>query len=370
MIFPQKNVIQQKKQFRAIVKITLQQLQQSFLLLKQWFENHQRILPWRNHPTPYYVWISEIMLQQTQVATVIPYFDRFISRFPNENKLAQADINEIYQYWAGLGYYSRALNLHKAAQIIANSQQFPQSQQEWEKLPGVGPYTSAAIVSIAYLQCEPVLDTNVKRVLARVRRVKNGKNNKKYLKVIARLFINQAQNAGLNPSVYNQGMMEIGALLCKPKNPLCQDCPLIAICQAKDYQQIDQYPEKKSPKQWKKITEKSLVLLHNNQVLLIQNHQSRWRKGLWDIPELKEFHIKPVKEQYHDFEIHYTVTHHKIQRLVWITQLIQNQKLDEFNLLNYQYQWYDFNDPQSFQGGIGSAGKKCLNKIKSFINEE
>jgi adenine-specific DNA glycosylase len=148
--------------------------------LGQWFERTSRVLPWRETPSPYRVWISEIMLQQTQVVTVVPYFERFLARFPTVESLAQASEDDVLLNWAGLGYYSRARNVHATAKQVAATGGFPASREAWLELPGVGPYTAGAISSIAYDQVEPILDGNVERVISRVKALDRSRGDSAY----------------------------------------------------------------------------------------------------------------------------------------------------------------------------------------------
>ncbi len=148
--------------------------------LERWFESQKRILPWRNLPSVYRVWISEVMLQQTQVVTVVPYFEKFVAKFPTVEDLAMAPEADVMQLWAGLGYYSRARNIHKTAKMINKQGQFPKTKEEWLDMPGVGPYTAGAILSIAENLPEPILDVNVERVLSRVWCVKRENEDQKF----------------------------------------------------------------------------------------------------------------------------------------------------------------------------------------------
>ena len=190
--------------------------------LSSWFKKNARVLPWRSNPIPYWVWLSEIMLQQTQVATVIPYFEKFIKKFPTVHDLAQASLDEVYSLWAGLGYYSRARNLHKGAvemsRLIHEGKGFPKSRTEWLEIPGVGEYTAGAICSIALNQAEPIVDGNVVRVLSRVDAIRKLDLKKTKIWDIATELVQQKR---VEPRILNQALMELGATICKPKNPKC-----------------------------------------------------------------------------------------------------------------------------------------------------
>lgn len=193
--------------------------------LQSWYETQKRPLPWRSDPTPYRVWISEIMLQQTQTETVLRYYDRFLRRFPDVNALARASEGELLRFWAGLGYYRRARNLHKAARLIAaEHKSFPKEFSTILSLPGIGRYTAGAICSIAYNQPYPVVDGNIRRVVSRIFGL-TGPVAEKFFWNVMSTWIRAA-----NPSSFNQGMMELGARICTPVHPGCLQCPVRDFC--------------------------------------------------------------------------------------------------------------------------------------------
>ena len=201
--------------------------------LLSWYRLHKRDLPWRG-ASPYAVWVSEIMLQQTQVATVIPFFLRFLERFPTVEALAESPIEEILLHWAGLGYYARARNLHRAAQIVVTNHagNVPDTPESIETLPGIGRYTAGAILSIAYNVPRPLVDANVIRVLSRVFGLRGDPKsgaNQTALWSLAEQLVLTAQDA---PGDFNQGLMELGALVCEPSEPQCERCPLLQDCVA------------------------------------------------------------------------------------------------------------------------------------------
>ena len=253
-----------------------------------WFEDHGRTdLPWQQDATPYKVWISEVMLQQTQVATVIPYFNRFMAAFPDVDTLASAPLDKVLHYWSGLGYYARARNLHKAACMIQDvyAGVFPEELPKVTALPGVGLSTAGAILSLALNQCHPILDGNVKRVLARCYAVAGWPGQTAVAKQLWRL------SGTLTPrsrtAEYNQAMMDLGATVCTRSNPLCDLCPVNSHCLARIQDKISQYPGRK---------QKKLLPVRNIQMLLLRDRQGRllleqrpptgvWG-GLWSFPEL------------------------------------------------------------------------------------
>ena len=226
-----------------------------------WFAEFQRDLPWRRTRDPYRIWLSEIMLQQTRVAAAIPYYERFLEHFPNVEKLARAPQEEVLRLWSGLGYYSRARNLQKAAQEIVakHNSVFPSEPAEALALPGIGAYTAAAILSIAYQKKLAVLDGNVARVIARLNAIRgdlraNGTWQK--LQKTADHLLRER-----SPDDWNQAMMELGATLCTPRSPQCLLCPVSEFCEARKQGLVDVIPEKRSKRSTVEITLASLVLV-------------------------------------------------------------------------------------------------------------
>jgi len=218
------------------------------LELLPWFAANRRTMPWRSNRTPYRVWISELMLQQTRVDQVIPYFNRFMKRFPSMKSLAAASQGDVLKQWEGLGYYSRARNLHKTAQIIANDRKgrFPNTAEEIIKLPGIGNYTAAAIGSLAFNLDLAVLDGNVIRVLSRLfAYTKDTRSTaaKKELQQFADTLLVKGDAGN-----FNEAMMELGATICLPKNPCCGECPLSRVCLGHESGRPTDYPVKTTKK--------------------------------------------------------------------------------------------------------------------------
>ena len=225
-----------------------------------WFEIHGRHgLPWQTSPSPYRIWVSEIMLQQTRVATVIPYFLRFMERFPDVDTLAAADIDRILHLWTGLGYYARARNLHQAARTIVEEYggEFPDTVEELERLSGIGRSTAGAILALAHGRSAPILDGNVKRVLARCFAVggypENSKTRSELWTLAERLLPRQLDESRAGSTqnriaAYTQGMMDLGATLCTRANPDCSRCPLRGRCLARKCGEIERYPGRKPAK--------------------------------------------------------------------------------------------------------------------------
>ena len=253
-----------------------------------WFELHGRTeLPWQFNKTAYRVWLSEIMLQQTQVTTVIPYYQRFLQNFPTIQSLADANIDEVLRYWQGLGYYARARNLHRAAQIMRDEygSEFPQDMVQVLSLPGIGRSTAGAILTFASNQSWPILDGNVKRVLARCFQIEGWYGKAKTMTEL--WHIAEQLTPKKQTDNYNQAMMDIGALVCLKSKPVCESCPLISNCQSFKYSTQNSYPEKKPKKA--KPHKKTLMLLHRyqGQVLLYRRPPTGIWGGLWSLPEVE-----------------------------------------------------------------------------------
>ncbi|MYL21196.1 A/G-specific adenine glycosylase [Halobacillus litoralis] len=253
--------------------------------LISWFKKEQRVLPWRENQDPYRVWVSEIMLQQTRVDTVIPYFNHFMSRFPNPKALADADEQEVLKAWEGLGYYSRARNLQNAVREVVESYGgvVPDDPDELGKLKGVGPYTKGAILSIAYDTPEPAVDGNVMRVLSRILYVEDDiskQSTRKLFEALVRELISKE-----DPSAFNQGLMELGALICTPKTPSCMLCPVQDHCRAFEKGAETELPIKASKKKQKKIPY-LLLLIENDkgEVLIEQRPGEGLLASLWQYP--------------------------------------------------------------------------------------
>lgn len=254
--------------------------------LEAWFAEVKRPMPWRLKPTPYACWLSEIMMQQTTYASVLPYYTRFLARFPTVQALAAADEADVLKAWEGLGYYARARNLLKAAKMIAAAD-WPHSAAAWAAVPGVGPYTAAALASVLDGERVPVVDGNVARVFARYWKLDG---DFKKLPARARLAerLRGEIAAAAVPGDFNQAMMELGALVCTPANPGCAACPLRATCAAcKDGTQGD-YPVKAAKKELPVRRVAAVVVTDaKGRVLLVQNREGGLLKGLWELPAVE-----------------------------------------------------------------------------------
>lgn len=276
---------------QRIARVDKQNLYKKFSQpLLQWYALYGRNnLPWQQPRTPYRVWLSEIMLQQTQVQTVIPYFERFMQRFPNIDALAQANDDEVLSLWSGLGYYSRARNLHQTAKIVMQRYGgvFPDDYQLLKELPGIGPSTAAAIVSQAFNQPVAILDGNVKRVLTRFFRIKGYPEQAQVKKTLWELANSCMPHE--NCADYTQAIMDLGALCCTSKKPDCLNCPLQNNCLALKYQEQHLYPEKKVRKPIP-VQYQQFLVLHNEQghIYLEKRPPIGLWGGLWCLPSLDE----------------------------------------------------------------------------------
>jgi len=252
--------------------------------LRRWYSRHARVLSWRNADDPYVIWLSEIMLQQTRVEQGTPYIERFLEAFPTVRHLARASEDRVLKLWEGLGYYSRARNLHKAAKVIMDDLggEFPRTAEDWRQLPGVGPYTAAAIASIAFDEQIPVVDGNVKRVIARLIDLSKPIDSNEALTRVRDTMT--ALITRHNPGDFNQAVMELGAQVCIPRNPRCPACPVREFCQARRKSNQHLRPVK-IPK--KKIPHHRIVVAairKNGRYLLGQRPPSGMLGGLWEFP--------------------------------------------------------------------------------------
>ena len=254
--------------------------------LENWFVQVKRPMPWRRRPSPYVCWLSEIMMQQTTYAAVLPYYERFLEKFPTVEKLAASKEGEVLKAWEGLGYYARARNLLKAAQKIVKGR-WPRTSAEWAQIPGVGPYTAAALSSVLNGERVPVVDGNVARVFARFWKLTDD-----FSKLPARAKLAERLRPEIEkcrvPGDFNQAMMELGALVCTPKNPDCEKCPLAKTCAAKKDGSWTDYPVKKGKKDLpvRKVT--SVIIRDaKGRVLLVQNREGGLLKGLWELPAVE-----------------------------------------------------------------------------------
>lgn len=253
--------------------------------LPAWYKRHQRLLPWRETSDPYRIWISEIMLQQTQVDTVIPYYHLFLKTFPDVYSLARASLQDVLKVWENLGYYSRARNIHAAAQMVVDRYdgRIPGTPEAIKKLPGIGLYTAGAILSIAYGQALPAMDGNVRRILSRVLAIRqpvDEPREQKKLRELAAALVPAKQ-----PGDFNQALMDLGAIICKPKNPDCPGCPIASICRARllDLQNILPIT-RKAPAVPRRLASAAVIRNQEGKLLLVQRPATGLLASLWKLP--------------------------------------------------------------------------------------
>ncbi|HZT30062.1 MAG TPA: A/G-specific adenine glycosylase [Bryobacteraceae bacterium] len=255
--------------------------------LLAWYARQQRDLPWRRTRDPYRIWVSEIMLQQTRAQAVIPYYERFLSRFPTVAALAEAAESDVLAAWSGLGYYSRARNLQKAARAIVAAGGFPRDYEALRRLPGIGPYTAAAIASIAFGQPHAVLDGNVLRVLARLENdpadIASSRTRARFQQMAGRLLEPK------DPAAFNQAMMELGATVCLPRAPRCLLCPVAQDCRALAAGTAEQLPVKLRPGRQERIEQTLVRVEKRGRLLLRQRPADAGRMaGFWELPAVED----------------------------------------------------------------------------------
>ncbi|MDG1477719.1 MAG: A/G-specific adenine glycosylase [Vicingaceae bacterium] len=306
-----------------------------------WYHQNKRDLPWRKTTDPYQIWLSEIILQQTRVDQGLAYFNKFIENYPTVDLLANASEKEVLNHWQGLGYYSRARNLHFTAKLIVNEYKgvFPTEYKDVLSLKGVGEYTAAAITSFAYGLNYPVIDGNVYRVLSRVFGVETPIDStlgKKEFKELANELIDSK-----NPADYNQAIMEFGALQCKPKLPKCEDCPLRLSCFALENDLIAELPKKeKKIKQRNRFFNYVVVIDEDNIYLKERTDKDIWI-GLYDFPLIESTKkidsFKTIKDSYNDsdlslseksIEFKHILSHQKIYATFWLVNAKNSNYFD------------------------------------------
>ncbi len=303
----------------------IQHLQEQLIA---WYTVQCRPLPWRDTSDPYRIWVSEVMLQQTQVKTVVPYYHEFLRRFPDVSHLARADMQDVLKIWEGLGYYARARNLHKAAGIIVERHggDLPNDIKLFRELPGVGDYIASAVLSIVYGQPYAVVDGNVKRVLARLQKIDvpvNGSASSRAFKKAAEGLLDRKDSGK-----FNQAMMELGAVVCTPRSPDCSSCPVKGFCQAFRSSVVDQYPNRiKKPKT--PLFHIATGIVHKGRKVLITRRKPEGLLGgLWEFPggkvkkgepaeaacvrEIEEEVNLKVRTDEHITRIRHAYTHFKI----------------------------------------------------------
>lgn len=345
--------------------------------LLQWFQvNGRHDLPWQKDPSPYCVWVSEIMLQQTQVTTVVPYFKRFITRFPNIETLAQSSIDDVLHQWAGLGYYARGRNLYRTAQIICDHYQgkFPEDIEAIIALPGIGRSTAGAILSLACKQRHPILDGNVKRVLSRFHAVEGWPGSTKVEQHLWSLA--ESLTPFKKVAQYNQAIMDLGATICTSKASQCEICPVQSGCIARKQGNQNKYP---TPRPKRSLPVRSTVFMiienHKGEILLEQRPPSGIWGGLWGFPECSpkdDIHAW-VKKAFgytinminYKPKLRHTFSHFHLDIV-----LIHMQAYNTENVINdsARYCWYAADDDHVV--GMATPVKKILDEITLISLEE
>ncbi len=356
------------------VEISTKSAKQFSQQVLQWFHHQGRKnLPWQQNKTPYRVWVSEIMLQQTQVATVIPYYQRFMASFPTIADLANADEDTVLHHWTGLGYYARARNLHKTAQVIVEKHEgvFPENIEEVVALAGIGPSTAGAILSLSLGKHHAILDGNVKRVLARCYMLEGYNGLSRYENTL--WHITHQLTPKTDVAHYNQAMMDLGSLICTRSKPQCELCPLSTSCLAFNHQQQSHFPQKKP----KKITpEKSTIMVIpkiGQKVLMEKRPPTGIWGGLWcflevqnknDIALLLEKHALKIKTktQLPPFRHTFSHFHLDITPIVIECESVECQSLSQQEINeNSTQQWYDLQTQTNV--GFAASTLKLINQI-------
>ncbi len=284
--------------------------------LLEWFHQHKRGLPWRRDKTPYRVWVSEVMLQQTQVKAVIPYFERWVERFPDVKTLADAPLDEVLKMWEGLGYYRRARLLHAGAKEVVETHegQLPETYERLLELPGIGTYTAAAITSLVFNEDVLAVDGNVKRVTARVFALSGVITEKEVKeKLLPHLPRGQA-------GAFNEALMELGATVCTPKLPLCPVCPISRDCTAFQRGEVSSFPEPKKRKKVPHLKRYALVYQRDASLYLRQRGENEMLGGLWGFPLVEDAPMGKRLE-----EVQHAYTHFKIT----VTPVLVHEKPEE-----------------------------------------
>lgn len=270
-----------------------ERLDQSVQPLLEWFEVFARTMPWRSNPEPYWVWVSEIMLQQTRVEAVRAYFDRFIAALPNIESLANIEDEKLMKLWEGLGYYSRARNLKKAAIVCVEQYhgELPRTYEELLKLPGIGSYTAGAIASIAYEQEVPAVDGNVLRVISRLLAWEEDITKQSVKRKMEAALLKLMKRVHPNPRTFTAALMELGALVCIPNGaPCCMECPWKSICLARIQKKVERIPVKKK-KIVRKIEERTVFLIQDGDLTAIKKRPSTGLlAGLYELPNIEGFY--------------------------------------------------------------------------------
>jgi A/G-specific adenine glycosylase len=334
-----------------------------------WYSHHARKLPWRNHPDPYAVWVSEIMLQQTQVATVIPYFEKWMKKYPTVTCLAKAEEKDVLSMWEGLGYYARARNLLKGSRIIISKYDgaIPSDVDELEALPGVGRYTAAAIASMAFGTDVATLDGNLKRVFSRVFNITTPATTSTGEAILWQTAARHLPKG--HAGDYNQALMDLGAMICLPKNPLCSDCPLASICEAYLKGLQGNLPVITKKPLVPTRVKSAAVIVQRGKVLLRQRPLNGLLGGMWEFPASEvdanpaiglesaietEFQLK-VELGASFVVVHHAYTHFKLTEFAFLCTLKGKPHVLE------DFQWIPLDQLDDFP--MGKVDRRIARKL-------
>ena len=342
--------------------------------LLRWFDEHGRKdLPWQHPKEAYRIWVSEVMLQQTQVQTVIPYFERFMARFPDAVTLADAAQDDVLQHWSGLGYYARARNLHRAAQVIRDNfaGEFPRTLEAVMELPGVGRSTAGAILCLAFDQRHAILDGNAKRVLARHRAVDGWPGRTSVAKQLWNIA--EQYTPAENTAAYTQAIMDLGATLCTRSKPACERCPVATDCLAHKKVSVTLFPGRK-PKKAKPLRATTMVIArHDGQVYLERRPEAGIWGGLWSLPELDDDAVdkwcrERLQSQADDMEswqpVRHSFSHYDldIQPIVVRVASPLSKVADSDDVA-----WHRIGD--EFPGGVAAPVHKLIEQLKDGTHD-
>jgi A/G-specific adenine glycosylase len=352
------------------------------LLLLSWFSTHRRPMPWRKTADPYLIWISEVMLQQTQVATVSPYYERFVGQFPSVRSLANASLHDVMKAWEGLGYYSRARHLHAAAkEIMARfNGKVPDDEKALLSLPGIGRYTAGAILSIAYGKAAPILDGNVIRVLTRVFHITDNVDKSSTRRVLWTLAEQLLPQTGVGP--FNEAMMELGALVCKAKRPDCDLCPVESVCEARKLHIEEALPFRTPRKPVPHIDVTAGIIWKNSRFLITLRPPKGLLGALWEFPggkvesgetyesclkrEIREELNIVIEVWSHLISVQHAYTHFRLTLHVFECLYRQGSvQMDPESAVDYRWITIKDLDQYAFPG----ADRKVIEKLKESRNK-
>ncbi len=352
--------------------------------LVYWYERHGRLLPWRATDDPYAIWVSEIMLQQTQVATVLPYYARFLTRFETIQALAEADETEVLKHWEGLGYYRRARQMHATARqiVLHHGSEFPKEFENVIALPGIGRYTAGAICSFAYNQATPIVEANTQRLYARLLRIEESLVNKGPQDTLWEFAEKLLPRE--NSRTINQAVMELGALVCQPK-PNCDACPLMELCPTFAEKLQAKIPAPKKKTIYEERYEAALIVVNSRRKYLIrQQGPDEWWTGLWDFPRFELSHSKGSTTLLRDvetqakhvydidceieaslFSVKHSVTKYRITLTCFLASISSKPPLPKkrigSQLLGQSSRWVSLEELESIP--LSASGRRVVKKL-------